>query len=357
MGFFTSHINMLLKQGHTVDLACNIGESINLQILEKGCNIYNIEFQRSPLKISNFLAYRKLKKLIAEGNYDLVHTHTPVASVCSRLACKNLENVKVMYTAHGFHFFKGAPLKNWLLYYPIERFMARYTDILITINSEDYARAKRAFRAKRVEFIPGVGIDTKRHGRIIIDKKKKRLELGIPINAGVILSVGELNSNKNHETIIKAMAKLNNPNLHYAICGNGPFEEYLRKLINSLDMKGQVTLLGFRKDVSEIYHVADVFVFPSYREGLSVALMEAMASGLPIICSDIRGNNDLIVNGKGGYLVKPTDINMFAQVIAKIICDIKLCLQMGLYNKEKIEQYDIDIIKNKLAEIYATVWK
>ena len=239
--------------------------------------------------------------------------------LASRKVRKN--GTKVIYTAHGFHFYKGAPLKNWVLYYPIERLLARYTDVLTTINIEDYERAKKSFKAKKIKYIPGVGIDTNRFQQIDVNKLVKRQEIGVPEDSFVVLSVGELNKNKNHETVIKAIARLNNPNVYYVICGQGVLEDYLKKLIKELGLERQIKLLGFRKDIGEICKVADLFVFPSFREGLSVALMEAMASGLPIVCSEIRGNVDLVKDQKGGYLVKPEDVNGFRMNIDKLVKD------------------------------------
>ena len=213
--FLIPHIQFLIEQGHQVDVAFNIVQEVNSELIELGCKVHNLQFQRSPLKKQNYIAFKKLKKLIQDEKYDLVHTHTPVASACVRLACKSMKNVKVIYTTHGFHFFKGAPLKNWLLYYPIERWLARYTDVLITISKEDYARAKKSFKAGRVEYIPGVGLDTKRFSKVVVDKLAKRREIGVPEDAFVLLSVGELNKNKNHETVIKAVEKLKNPNQKY----------------------------------------------------------------------------------------------------------------------------------------------
>jgi glycosyltransferase involved in cell wall biosynthesis len=352
MGFFTSHIKMLLEEGHSVDMACNIGKPVPQELLDLGCNAYDVEFQRSPLKISNISAYKKLKSLIIENGYDTVHTHTPVASVFSRLACKGLMNVKVIYTAHGFHFFKGAPIENWLIYFPIERWLSRYTDVLVTINKEDYNRACKLFKADKVEYVPGVGIDTKKFKHAEVDKAFKRRELGVPEDAYLLLSLGELNKNKNHETIIKAIAKLKNPNIHYRICGQGPLSNYLTNLIKELGVENQVKMLGFRKDIIEICKASDVFVFPSYREGLSVALMEAMACGLPVICSDIRGNIDLIKKNKGGYLVDPADIMGFAKSIEMILERNEIRENLGLTNLRTIDLFDKNKVLNQMKQIY-----
>ncbi len=167
-------------------------------------------FQRSPLNKDNCLAYKNIKDLINAEKYDLIHSHTPVASACIRLACRKIENVKVFYTAHGFHFFKGASLINWLIYYPIERWLSLYTDVLITINKEDYDRAKKLLKADRVEYVPGVGLNIKKFSKVIVDKSLKRREIEVPNDAFVVISVGELNRNKNHEIIIKASLILYN---------------------------------------------------------------------------------------------------------------------------------------------------
>ena len=337
--FLIPHIKMLIDLGHTVDVACSITNPIDKKIYDYGCNIKEINFSRSPLSIENYNAYKEVKKLIDEGDYDLVHTHTPIASAIVRLACKNIEETKVFYTAHGFHFHKGAPLKNWLIYYPLEKWLAKYTDTLITINKEDYERAKSKFKAKRVEYIPGVGLDIDKFKNVVVDKVEKRQELSLPEDSFIVLSVGELNKNKNHEVVLRAIAKLNNPIIHYVICGRGPLEYYLKKLVAELGVERNIHLLGFRKDIPEICKISDVFAFPSHREGLPVSVMEAMASGLPVICSNIRGNHDLILDGIGGYLRNPDDVNGFAKYINELISDSGLRSEFRRYNLKKIGDY------------------
>lgn len=343
---------MLLDQGHQVDLACNMIKPINSQVIKSECRVFNIELQRSPLSKLNYIAYEKLKKLIQDEKYDLVHTHTPVASACVRLACKHIRNVKVIYTAHGFHFYKGAPLKNWLLYYPIEWCLAKYTDILITINKEDYARAKKNFKAKKVEYIPGVGLDIKKFDEVIVNKLEKHNELGLPSDVFILLSIGELNMNKNHETVIRALAKVNNCQIHYVICGQGPLKNYLKDLIKELGLEKKVHLVGFRSDITEICSISDAFVLPSYREGLSVALMEAMASSLPVVCSKIRGNIDLI-DENGGRLFDPYSIDSCKDGIETLLSQDLTAL--GKYNREKVKKFSTDAVLKKLKNIYSEV--
>lgn len=352
VNFFLPHINMLLDQGHTVDIACNFVRPIDSKLIERGCRVFNINFQRSPFKRENYTAYKKLKKLIQDEKYELVHTHTPVASAITRLVCRKMKNIKVVYTAHGFHFFKGAPIKNWLIYYLVEKWISRYTDILITINREDYVRAKNSFKAGRVEYIPGVGLDTKKFSEVIVDKLAKRREIGVPEDAFVILSVGEINKNKNHETVIKAVAKLNNPNVHYIICGQGPLENYLRGIAKGLGLEKQVHLLGYRTDIAEICKASDIFAFPSKREGLGLAALEAMASGLPIVTSNVHGIVDYSINGETGYTCAPTDVDGFAKAIEILLNDEELRIIMGKHNSEVVKLFDIDKVKNKLRKIY-----
>ncbi|MGF7184766.1 glycosyltransferase involved in cell wall biosynthesis [Desulfitispora alkaliphila] len=350
--FLVPHIEMLLNSGHQVDIACNISSPMSKTLLDRGCRVFKMEFQRSPFKKDNIKAYSALKKLVIDEKYDLVHTHTPVASAITRLVCKNIKGTKVFYTAHGFHFYKGASLKNWLIYYPLEKWLSKYTDTLITINKEDYKRAKSKFKAKRVEYIPGVGLDIDKFTNVVVDKADKRQELGLSEDGFVILSVGELNKNKNHEVVIRAIAKINNPTIHYVICGKGPLELYLNRLASELGVGKNVHLLGFRPDVREICKIADVFAFPSLREGLPVSLMEAMAAGLPIVCSNIRGNSDLTEDGKGGYLVSSSDVDEFAKSIKELRIDSSLRRHFGGVNLEKIENYSLENVLKDIEEIY-----
>ncbi|MCP8967839.1 glycosyltransferase family 4 protein [Ectobacillus ponti] len=350
--FLVPHIRMLVEQGHQVDVAFNIKQDVNPDLLQLGCKVHELEFQRSPLNRKNYSAYRKLKKVIKDGTYDIVHTHTPIASACVRMACRALKSVKVIYTAHGFHFFKGAPLKNWLIYYPIEKCLAKYTDVLITINKEDAERAKKSFNAGRVEYIPGVGLNTERINNTHINWLSKRKELGIPHDAFVIISIGELNKNKNHETVIRAIAKLGNPKVRYLVCGVGPLMEYLVNLSKELGIEDQVKLLGYRGDVIEICKMSNIFCFPSMREGLGMAALEAMASGLPIITSDVHGIVDYSLQGITGYTCNPTDIDAFAQGIKELSLNPELCKRFGNTNMEAVKGFSLSNVLRQLKQIY-----
>ena len=351
--FFKPHVEMLVKEGHEVDIACNFRD-MDLHELDSnlGCKIYQIDFSRVPISLGNMRSFAQLNNVVKNGNYDIVHCHTPNASVITRLVCRKLRrknNLKVFYTAHGFHFYKGAPMLNWLVFYPIELFCSRFTDKLITINKEDFELAKRKFKVKEIYYVPGVGIDLSKFRNIEINRVKKRCEIGVPENAFLIFSVGELNENKNHQVVIRAMAKLKDSNLHYAIAGVGDKREYLLELASDLGVLEQLHMLGYRKDVAELYKASDLFCFPSFREGLSASLMEAMASGLPCIVSYIRGNTDLI-NENGGRLFVPHDENALVAGLREVFAaDTK---NMGDQNRIMVEKFSLDTIKKQMLKIY-----
>ena len=265
---------------------------------------------------------------------------------------------KVFYTAHGFHFYKGAPLVNWLLYYPVERLLSRRTDLLLTINSQDYRRAK-TFHAKRTELVNGVGIDLSRFREASPEQKAQvRTELGLKEVDIFAFTAGNLDPGKNHKTLLHAMKQLNDPSFHLVLAGNGPLYGELEALARELGLEKQLHLLGFRRDVFRLSSAADMFLFSSQREGLSVSLMEAMACGLPIVASSVRGNTDLIDPGQGGFLVEPNDAAGFADAIRRILAQPGIREQMKQHNLKKIRTYSIEAVTEqihrqlKAVEIY-----
>ena len=317
---------------------------------------YNIPFERDPLKPGNFKAYKALKRVIDEGHYDIIHCHTPVGAMLTRLAAKSARRhgTKVIYTAHGFHFYAGAPELNWLLYYPVERWLARYTDVLITINREDYTRALR-FKAGRVCYVPGVGVDLKKFDAGCVDRMEKRRELGIGQDDFVLLSVGELIPRKNHAAVLYALSILKQMDeldgIQYVICGRGALEQELKSLTAELGLKEQVHFLGYRKDIPAICAACDLFVFMSHQEGLPVALMEAMACGLPVVCSAIRGNTDLIETGVTGLLAEKTPQSV-AAAIQKMRDTPELREQAAAAARKTVKEFDLDVVKARMKMIY-----
>lgn len=353
--FFKPHIQMLVDEGHTVDIACNDKDlPIDDLYIHLGCHVHRIDFSRSPLSFDNIKAYGQLKKVVQNGKYDIVHCHTPNASVITRLVCRSFrkkESLKVFYTAHGFHFYKGAPKLNWLVFYPIEKFCSYFTDKLITINKEDYELAKNKFKAKEVHYVPGVGIDLSRFENIQVDRKSKRKEIGVPEDVVLLISVGELSVRKNHKVILNAMSRIQNSNIYYIIVGNGDLLDELQNYSHEAKISNRVLFLGYRKDILELYKASDICCFPSIHEGLPVALMEAMACGLPVICSRIRGNVDLI-NDNSGFLVDSNNVEGYELAIIKMLSDEITRKKMGNINLSNISMFKREIVLKAMSNIY-----
>lgn len=362
--FNLSNIDILKSMGYEVEIACNFDdlsvwsseriEKFKQWLDKTGITYHNVAFTRNPLKINGHRkSFKQLNSIIKNnGPFQFIHCQTPIAGAVSRIVAKR-NGVKAIYTAHGFHFYKGAPMKNWMIFYPVEKYCSGFTDVLITINKEDYKLAKEKFKAKKVCYVPGVGVDTNKFAGTTADKTKVRQQLGIPENAFLLFSVGELNQNKNHSLVIRALAKLNNPNIHYMIAGKGDLKEPLEKLSKELGVEKQVHLLGYREDISVLYKCSDAFVFPSIREGLPVSLMEAMSAGLPVICSRIRGNVDLIENEKGGLLYSADNAEGFAEGISKVYESQELYSKMQSENLKKVKDFDIGVINEKMRKIYS----
>jgi glycosyltransferase EpsD len=351
--FEQGNIEVLHSLGYEIHAAADFSDA-NERLDTLDIVRHSLDIQRSPYSMKNIKAYKQLVEIMKSENYDAVHCHSPIGGVLARLAAKSVGISPVIYTAHGFHFYKGAPLINWLVYYPVEKFLSRYTDVLITINQEDYSRTQK-FNAKKVIYVPGIGVDTNKFSEASVNKDKKREELGISDDTIVLLSVGEMIKRKNHETAIKALAKVDRQNVIYLICGRGELEGCLKGLAKNLGIEDRVQFLGFRNDISDICAASDIFVFPSYQEGLPVSVMEAMAAGLPIVCSSIRGNTDLIKNGKGGYLVDSEDVNGFATNIEKIIDNIELRTLMSRRNIEEVKKFDKEAAKKEIKKIYESL--
>lgn len=354
--FHLPYLKMYKDNGYEVHVASKNDYDNSETFTIPNCDkFFDLNFKRNPIHPSNVLVLLKLRSIIKKNSYDIIHCHTPIGGFLGRIAALSITKVKsrMVYTAHGFHFYKNSPLYSWLFFYPVERFLSRFTDILITINQEDYKLALTRFKAKRTLYIPGVGINLSKfyQNKTYLTKK----DLGINDPSFVLLSVGELNKNKNHQVILMALSKLNNLTIHYIICGEGALKKKLMNLSEKLLLSNNVHFLGFREDVHEIYRLADVFVFPSYREGLSVAMMEAMASKLPIICSNIRGNIDLIDANKGGFLAKPNDVDKFYQHIYEMYRRRELLDSFGEYNSSKIIMYSLEKVLPLVDKIYHEV--
>lgn len=303
---------------------------------------------------SNFIAYRNLMNLLKNEKIDVIHCNTPIGGFLGRLCGKINKVPKVIYTAHGFHFYQGAPLINRTIFKWAEIWMARFTDAIITMNKEDYQAAQK-FKLRnngKVYYVPGVGVDTNRYQINDINIKELRSSLGLSTDDIILIAMGDLIDRKNYKTSINAIAKTNNKALHFLICGEGPKLENLKELSKELGVENQIHFLGFRTDIKELLNIADIFLFTTYQEGLPRSMMEAMSAGLPCIASKVRGNVDLIQEGVGGFLRNPEDSEGFAEVINILASDKELREKMKASNLETIKKFDVENVKKEMKKIY-----
>lgn len=364
--FNMPNIQLLLEMGCEVYVACNFykGNTCNderITALKQTLREWNVPYYQWDCPRNLHMpgaicrAYLELQVLIKKIRFDWIHCHSPIGGALARLAARRY-GTHVIYTAHGFHFYKGAPLKNWLLYYPVEKLLARQTNILITVNQEDYTFAKQRFAAGKIYRVPGAGIDTKRFQAAKEEGARRDFcrNFGIPEDAAILLSVGELNKGKNHQLVIRALARLKQDNVYYMICGQGVLKEQLLKLADSLGVGMRIRMPGFCEDITMIYRNADIFVFPSMREGLPAALMEAMAAGLPCVVSDIRGSREMLPES-GGRLFRLGHIEELQKALEVLLADKKLRHSCGRHNQYAVKRYDTVQVQKSMRKIYGQI--
>ncbi|HFU4116538.1 TPA: glycosyltransferase family 4 protein [Streptococcus suis] len=353
--FLVPHIDELKKAGHTVDIACKLEQPLSQELINSTREFFELQFNRSLIKNDFFGLIRQVRQLVRQEEYDIVHTHTPIASAVVRFACKSILNTRIFYTAHGFHFLKGGPFLNWLIYYPIERILSSYTDTLITINHEDYAIAKKNFKMKNIFLLNGVGIDTERFHPINDEEKRKlKRTLGFDENKKYLIFVGELNANKNQAVLIEMMDQLSKKrrDLVLLLVGHGSHADMYHQAVKEKQLEASVRLLGYRSDVPDLMKLSEIALSSSKREGLPVNLIEAMATGLPLVVSNCRGNRDLVETGKNGIVLKELTAEDFANAVELVIDDGELYKGMKLSSLERIKEYTIDVVNTRLMSIY-----
>src|SRR5690625_1419118 len=317
---------------------------------------YNISINRSPLKRDNITAYQQLKSIIKNNNYDIIHCHTPLGGILTRLAAKSARKLgtTVIYTAHGFHFYKGAPLLNWLIYYPVEKYMSKRTDCLITINHEDFYLAKKhQFRAKHLTYIPGVGINIEKFKTLLKSEKiKQKLSASFQVDDFLLFNAGEFNHNKNQSFLIHSMVHIvkSIPNAKLLLAGEGKWLNKCQDLINQLDLNNHVKLLGFCKNIDQLLQISDLSVASSFREGLPVNVMEAMACGLPIVAVSNRGHKELVYDNENGYIIDSWNEIKFANKVKKLVNET-LRDELGQNGRKMIvNQYSVKkVLQEKMA--------
>lgn len=369
--FERENIRILQQLGYVVHYATNINEphyiSDQDRLRKMGVLVHPIDIARSPFLFQdNQKALRQLLELIRQYHIQAIHCHTPVGGLLGRLAGRFFREWEpvIIYTAHGFHFYKGAPLVNRLVYYQVEKQLARYTDILLVINEEDYRNAQK-FRLKKegsLYRLPGVGLDLEVFKPVPrAERNVMRKRLGIGKREFFLLSIGELNENKNHRIILEALAKIKQMqegklSIRYGICGDGFFRQRLERWIVELGLQDRVTLYGHRQDIPQMIGCADATAFPSKREGLGMAGLESLAMGVPVLASDNRGTREYMKHGKNGYIYHYSDVDGFAEGIVKLIgLPVAERRKMSAFCVDSVRPFDKKYASALMRRIYTDV--
>ena len=363
------NIKILKEMGYKVSVASNFNVTGNIdekrleefkkELQENQISIKNIEFSRNPINLKNLKAYKQTKKILNDEQIDIVHCHTPICGAITRFACKKARKrgTRVIYTAHGFHFYKNAPIKNWMIYYTIEKVLSKYTDCLITINKEDYELAKENFKkCKKIELVNGAGINIEKFSTDLLNEQKNELmqNLNLEKDDFVILQVGELNKNKNQILAIETMNKLTKTNkkIKLLLVGKGRLEQFYKNKIIEYNLQNNVYVLGYRQDVPQLMKISNILLSLSYREGLPVNVIEAMASGLPVIATNCRGNRDLIVDGENGYIINNNDVRKLEEKIIFLQQNEAVCNYFRAQTQKIVKNYGFNKIEERLKKIY-----
>ncbi len=365
-GFLTqfemNDVKILKELGYEIHYASNFYNSvytIDENLLKKSyIKKHHIPIKKHPIHfIENMKALFCVIHILKTEKINAIHCHNPMGGVLGRIAVALLRKQKPIsiYTAHGFHFYKGAPLLNWICYYPTERILSRYTDYLITINHEDYNRAQKFYGKKakdKVYCIPGVGVDVLKYGYSTKQSYQTKQELGVPEDQFFIVSVGEVNQNKNHQLILQVIKLLEDKPIYYGICGKGNGEEILQKKIEDLNLAHKVQMFGYRNDIPDILACADCFTFPSIREGFGIAAIEAMAAGLPVIASNCRGTREYMEHEKNGFLCDVNKIDTFTKAIETLLDDGTKINDMKEKCKKTAEKFSISETEKIMRVVY-----
>ena len=351
---YLAYIKWFKDNGYIVDVATNSNKQI------PNCHKkINIPITRTPFKISNFKAIKILRNVIIEEKYDLISTSTPMGGVVTRFAVRKIKNrPPVLYTAHGFHFFKGAPLINWLLYYPMEKYLSLYTDVLITINKEDYNFSKKHFKLKNY-FIKGIGYHQNNFNKQITLKEKNALkkELGIKPKEYIISYIAEISKRKRQKYLVNTLKQMDLTNVKVLIVGEDCLNGQVQKLVAKYNLNEHILFLGFRNDINSILEISNLVISVSKQEGLPLNIMEAMAKLKPIIVTDCRGNRDLIKNNKNGLVVPINDQTKLIKAITKLKNNPRIAQKLAKENQKIVEEYELDNILPKYTKIYEDLLK
>ena len=360
--FNRANIEALHGLGYQVELAANFengdGPEVHNQqyveeCMEKGIITHSIPFERHSLS-GSLKCMPQVKQLLKEGQYVIVHAHTETGGLILRLAKSVKGNSLFFYTPHGMSFWKGSSLKSQLIYRPLERWICSGMDMNLGMNQEEVDMLRK-WNSKTAAYVHGIGLNLERFQREGRTRNDVRAEFGVKEEDMLIVSVGELDDNKNHATVIKALSFLESKNYKYVVCGVGPNKGKLNQMVADAGLGDKVILAGYRSDIPDILHAADMFVFPSFHEGLPVSALEAMACGLPLICSKIRGNVDIVKDGENGFLFEPEDYLTLAIGMERLIIEQSLSKKFGDKNKEIVNAFSLNAVKEELGHVYISI--
>lgn len=358
--FNKANIDALHALGYVVELAANFengeGPEVHNQkyvgeCSEKGIKTHSIPFKRHSLS-GSLKCLPQLKQLLRNGQYDIVHTHTETGGLLLRLACDVKGKSKFFYTPHGMSFWKGSSLKSQLVYKPLERWICSGMDMNLGMNIEEVENLER-WNKETAIYVHGIGLNSLRMQSPVRTREDARKEFGLGPDDKLLVSIGELDDNKNHTTVIKALAMINRKDFKYVVCGVGRNNEKLLEQAAIAGLKDNLILAGYRSDIPDVLNAADIFVFPSFHEGMPVSALEAMACSLPVICSEIRGNVDIIKEGDNGYLFQPDDADTLAKYILLLIDDNDKRQDMGKKNVEIVKNFSMEAVTEELKTIYS----
>lgn len=351
--FHIPYLKWFYDSGYEVHVACNGNAEIPY------CEVrHQIDFIRSPFSLDHIKVYFQFSSLLKEHVFVLIHCHTAVASIITRFAARTQRKnngLKVFYTAHGFHFFKGSPWYYWAIFYPIERFFSKFTDCIITINSEDYELATEKFHCKDVRRVCGMGVNGKMFGPVdSLEKLKLRNNMGLSPDSKVIIYTAEFIKRKNHEFLIRCSKelKVKFPDLIILLPGRGRLHEKMRELAISLGVSDFVYFLGFRDDIHKLLALSDIAVSTSKQEGLGLHIVEAMMCGLTVVATKDRGHREILNHEVNGYLFDQGDKESFIHYIDLIFSNDDLCKELSLMAIQTAHKFDLEIALDEMAKIY-----
>lgn len=351
--FLIPYLKWFKEHGYEVHVATK-GNNFKIPYCDKR---FDVCFARTPFTFDNIKSYNQLKKILKENKYDIIHCHTPFGGAITRFAAKKArkEGTKVIYTAHGFHFFEGASKKDWLIFYNSEKYLSRLTDVIVTINKSDYEQAKK-FYAKKTYLIHGIGADEEKFKIDLTKEEKDKLRKSVKVNKSdfVMMYPAELNNNKNQMMLIDAMKILVEKDKKYKLLlpGQDSLNGKLQERVKELGLEKNIIFLGFRKDISKLLQITDLSVATSKREGLPVNIIEAMYAGLPVVCTNTRGQIDLIKNNVNGFVCESGDYKKFAKCIEKIAKDKNLAKKFSIQNKKDVQKYLLENTLKEMSKIY-----